>query len=496
MPDDVHLLRFGDRTFAARLRSTPRPVDGGLVLPAGRIALLHGMPEAEVYRHGWNSWSPSGWRAMAEKPLRIASAERRLTADDTTWDDPRLHHSSALTALAGDDGNVLLVGALGLDVPRLTVDRDTVTGWYEHGDAPWFAGYGPELEVFHRYARLLGEHLGAGGERDRAGNVWCSWYAYHEGIDQDTLRTDLADLAGLPFDVFQIDDGWEQAVGDWQPNGKFPAGMADLAARAADAGLRPGLWLAPFIARPDSGLARKKPHLLLTDEAGRPAPAGYNWGGPYHALDLTLPEAQDHIRDVISTVVGWGYRYLKLDFVIAVAVPAARHDPGRGRESVYREAMRLIREAAGDEVYLLGSGAPVLPSLGVCDGIRIGPDVAPFWTNYPTDDPSDATAENALVAGVHRLWLRDLVDLDPDVVYFRSRQNLLSAHQRELLADLAHVCGFKATSDPIGWLDRPERAALAAFLARDEPVVRLDRYRFDLGGRVIDFTDAAERRSG
>jgi alpha-galactosidase len=496
MTDDVHLLQFGERTIAARLQSVPLPAKDGLVLPAGRIALLHGMPDAQVYRHGWNSWSPCGWRAMDEAPLRIADPERRLTADDTAWDDPHHHHSAGLTALAGRDGNVLLVGALGLDVPRLTADRDTVTGWYERHGAPWFVSYGPELEVFQRYARMLGEHLNAGRERNHAGNVWCSWYAYHEDIDQDILRTNLTELAGLPFDIFQVDDGWERAVGDWQPNGKFPAGMADLAARAADAGLCPGLWLAPFIARPGSQLARERPHLLLADESGRPVPAGYNWGEAYYALDLTLPEAQDHVRDVISTVAGWGYRYFKLDFLDGVAITAARHDPDRGRESIYRAAMQLIRDTAGQDVYLLGSGAPVLPSLGVCDGIRIGPDVAPFWTNYATDDPSDATAQNALVASIHRLWLRDLVDLDPDVVYFRSRHSLLTARQRDLLADLAQICGFRATSDPPGWLDHDERAALTSFLTDARPAVQLARYRFDIDGHEIDLTDAAERREG
>jgi alpha-galactosidase len=494
MSDDAYLLQFGDRSIAARLGSAPRQVEDGVVLPAGRVVLLHGMPEAEVYRHGWNSWSPSGWREMADPPLRIAAPQRRLTADDTGWDDPNRHHSAAVVALAGPDGGVLLVGALGLDVPRLTVDRDTITGWYEQDGAEWFATYGPELEVFERYARQLGKSLGADRERNRAGTVWCSWYAYHEEIDEGTLRADLEGLAGLPFEVFQVDDGWERMVGDWQPNGKFPAGMADLASRAAAAGLRPGIWLAPFIALPDSELARLRPHLLVSDAEGNPITAGYNWGGPYYALDFTLPEARQHVRDLITAVVGWGYTYLKLDFVNAVAIAGRRHESGRGRESIYREAMELVREAAGPGVYLLGSGAPVLPSLGVCDGIRIGPDVAPFWTNYATDDPSDAVAENALVTSIHRVWLRDLVDLDPDVVYFRDRRSLLTAPQRALLADLAHVCGFKATSDPIGWLDAAERAALTEFLAFGKPVVQLSRYRFDLGGRVVDFTAAAQRR--
>ncbi|MGW0487162.1 hypothetical protein, partial [Streptomyces olivaceus] len=30
--------------------------------------------------------------------------ERRVTADDTVWDDPARHHSSAVAALQGEDG--------------------------------------------------------------------------------------------------------------------------------------------------------------------------------------------------------------------------------------------------------------------------------------------------------------------------------------------------------------------------------------------------------
>lgn len=489
----AHLLDLAPHRIPALLGGPPRPVDGGLLLPPGRVALLHGMPDGQVYRHGWNSWSPSGWRAMDEAPLRIASPDRRLTADDTGWDDRHRHHSSAVAAIAAGDGNILLLGALGLDVPRLTVDRDTITGWSESDDTPWFCAYGPELEVFARYAQLLGERLGRSTRR--AGNVWCSWYAYHEDIDEATLHQDLDAVAALPFDVFQVDDGWERMVGDWEANAKFPSGMAALASRVTDRGMTPGLWIAPFIARPDARVVKEKPHLFLTGPDGDPVPAGHNWGGPYYALDVTLPEAQDHLRRVIQDVVGWGFRYLKLDFVNAAAIAARRHDGSAGREHAYREGIRLIREAAGEDVYLLGSGAPVLASIGVCDGIRIGPDVAPFWTNYATDDPSDATAENALVASVHRLWLKGLLELDPDVVYFRDRRNLLTDEHRRLLADLAHTCGFRAVSDPPGWLDDDQRAALSGFLTARPEVRQLDRYRFRLGGEVVDFTAAALRRT-
>jgi alpha-galactosidase len=486
-----HLLDFGVTRFASEVPGLPEPAEGGLLIPRGRVCILHRMPEAEVYRHGWNSWSPTGWRSLADPPLRIASPRRRLTADDSAWDDEHRHHSSGVAALADGDGNVLLLGALGLDVPRLAVDRDVIAGWYETGGSEWFCGYGPELEVFSRYASLLGERLGRG--MNNVGPVWCSWYAYYEDIDERTLSCDLDDVAELPFGVFQVDDGWQCAVGDWRPNARFPSGMDQMAARIGAAGLVPGLWLAPFIATPDASIIRARRDLFLRDDHGDLLTAGYNWGGPYHALDLTLPAAQDHVAELIERVVGWGYRYLKLDFLNAAAVSARRHEPGAGRETCYRAAMQLVREVAGPDVYLLGSGAPVLASIGVCDGIRIGPDVGPLWSHYATDDPSDASAQNAMATSVNRLWLAPLLDIDPDVVYFRSRNNLLSARQRQMLADLAQVCGFRSTSDPCSWLTDDERLSLSGFLRRQLPVQRLDRYRVRLDGAVVDFAAAATR---
>ena len=82
--------------------------------------------------------------------------------------------------------------------------------------------------MFHAYTDQLAARFGAGVRR-RAGNVRCSWYAYYENITETQLAKDVADLAGLPFDVVQIDDGREEMVGDWTPNAKFPSGMRALA---------------------------------------------------------------------------------------------------------------------------------------------------------------------------------------------------------------------------------------------------------------------------
>ncbi|MEU8236312.1 glycoside hydrolase family 36 protein [Actinoplanes sp. NPDC048967] len=484
------LIELAGRTFALVPEGPghPQAADGGLILPPGRVALLHELGDALFYRHGQNSWSPCGWRRLSEPPLRIADPRRRRTADDDVWDDPARHHSSAVAALDGGDGNILLLGGLGLGTARLAADRDTLVGWYEHGAQPWFAAYGPEDEVFAAYTRQLAGRLGS--RNRRAGNVWCSWYAYYEAITEQQLAKDLQDLQGLPFDVVQVDDGWERMVGDWQPNDKFPAGMRALADRISDAGMTPGLWLAPFIALPGSRFAQQHPGLLLRDTRGELVVAGNNWGTGYHALDLSRPAALDHLAELIHRVVHeWGFRYLKLDFINAGAVPGVRAD-GAEREQTYRDALTLIRQVAGDDVYLLGSGAILLPSLGILDGLRSGPDVAPMWQNYASDDPSDAMARNAVVNTVHRLWHQPLIEVDPDVVYFRSRLNLLTDQQLGWLRDLADICRFRALSDPPSWLSATELDDLRTYLAAQPEIRRRSRYVYTVAGREVDFAPA------
>ncbi len=183
----------------------------------------------------------------------------------------------------------------------------------------------------------------------------------------------------------------------------------------------------------------------------------------------------------------WGFKYLKLDFINAGAVPGVRDGE---REQSYRDALALIREVAGDDVYLLGSGALLLPSLGILDGLRSGPDVAPMWQNYASDDPSDAMARNAVVNTLHRIWQAPLTEVDPDVIYFRSRLNLLTDRQLSWLRDLADITRFRAVSDPPSWLTETELSRMTDYLVASPDVRRRGRYTWTIDGREVDFTPA------
>ena len=76
-----------------------------------------------------------------------------------------------------------------------------------------------------------------------------------------------------------------------------------------------------------------------------------------------------------------------------------------------------------------------------------------------------------------------LVQVDPDIVYFRSRLNLLTEQQMGWLQDLATICGFKAVSDPVSWLSAEELDRLKAYLAQRPVVERLGRYLYAVDGR-------------
>jgi alpha-galactosidase len=472
-----------------------QPLQGGYILSGNQLALLHPFGYAKFYRHGFHSWSLSCWLDLDRslEPPVVKQLYPQFDHPALLADYP--FTGSGVGALQGPEGCVLILGALGLDA-RVKADDRVLRGSADSATGTpfeWFLGYGEEQGVFARYAELLSERLGnpksAHPWQAQSPRVWCSWYSVFTNISEELILTTLEGLQGLPFDVFQIDDGWQVSIGDWAPNPKFPSGMLALARSIRGAGYVPGLWLAPLIVQPKSSTFQYHSDWLLRDAQGQPVPAGHNWGDVFYALDVTLPAVQDWLTELIQNLVGWGYGYLKLDFLYASALPGVRHVNLPG-EAAFRLGLEVIRKAAGD-AYLLVCGAPVLASLGLADGMRIGPDVAPYWDNPERSqhlhDHTGPGTLNAIRTCLGRLWLRPLVQIDPDVTFFRTRYNLLLSHEMDLLRTLTLITGFRATSDLPFWLDPGERQALNDFLVASPQIERLSYYRFRVAGQEVDF---------
>jgi len=442
------------------------------------------------YRHGWQSWSLAAWTDLHPLPVQKPSILHPMQIDPLYAREPR-PHGSWVGAVAFDDGKTLLLGSLGLDA-HVFLDGTKLEGSCESGESEWLIAYGDERTVFSDYAAGLAQRFGPKTDRP-APRIWCSWYSLYTAIDEKLLYRTFDGLADLPFDVLQVDDGWQVSIGDWEANSKFPSGMKALADRIKSTGRKAGLWLAPLIAARSSKLFRRHHDWFVRDERGHFVSAGFNWGVQLYALDVTNPEALGWLSALMKQVRAWGFDYLKLDFLYAGALPGRRF-AGIPREAAYRQGLKVLREAMGSDAYFLACGMPVIPSLGLCDAMRIGADVSAEWENerdsrllYNLAIPG---TKNAIRTTVNRLWLRSLVQPDPDVAYFRSRECSLNAEQKSLLQDLALVCGFKATSDLPQWLDAAERQNLRLFLENKPKVKQISPNVFQVDERVVDFGPA------
>jgi alpha-galactosidase len=370
--------------------------------------------------------------------------------------------------------------------------ENQLSGRSEADDIEWFIACGQENIVFAEYAEELGNRLGS-IKKNGAPRVWCSWYSLYTMIDEPILHKIFDQLSDLPFDVLQVDDGWQMDIGDWEANEKFPSGMKALAEKIKSTGRRAGLWLAPLLATKTSKLFRQHVDWFLRDERGQLISAGFNWGEPLFALDTTHPDVTLWLVALMKQVRAWGFDYLKLDFLYAGALKGKRHND-MPREAAYRECLQTLREAMGADAFFLTCGTPILPAIGLCDAMRIGPDVSHEWENYRNAhlfyNPSTPETKNAIRTVIHRLWLKPLLHIDPDVAYFESTKNSLTQEQKTLLQDLAYVCNFKATSDLPQWMTKNELDELRSFLNTTPKVEQTGRYTFRLDSRAVDFTSA------
>ncbi len=355
----------------------------------------HYQSEDRIFCNGFQSWSESREYSFAEgiPPLRrLARPYLRYYGDEYipgiqrgkghlhSWTYSYLRRGKKLAfigSLLESTGFTLIQHHL--PTQELKVQKDCAGLVLKHS-YPTFDLLlcdGTEQEVFDRYFDLME------CPPPKAPRVtgWTSWYNYYTNISEAILLDNLEALAAAPqsFDIFQIDDGYQQFVGDWLSiKDSFPQGMAFLAQQIRKKGMQPGLWLAPFVCDPRSDLYRQHPNWLLKDDQGKAIKVGYNpaWGGWYYALDFYQKGVQEYLTQVFYKVLQqWAYQIVKLDFLFAACI----HPPAqKTRGQVMHEVMDFIRRLVGDR-WILGCGVPLGSCFGKVDYCRIGADIHLEW---------------------------------------------------------------------------------------------------------------------
>ena len=290
---------------------------------------------------------------------------------------------------------------------------------------------------------------------------YTSWYNYYQEISEDIILRDLRSLSAENdyVNTFQIDDGYQTAVGDWLSidKKKFPHGMKPIADEIHKDGLKAGIWLAPFGAEFNSNVAKQHPDWLIKDEKGKPIPVGANWGG-FYGIDFYKKDAAEYIRNCFDTILNdWGFDMVKLDFLYACSI-IPMYNKTRGQ--IACEAMDFIRECVGDKL-ILGCGVWMLPCFGKVDYMRIGADMALGWKHTllrKMTHREDVSTPNAIHNSVYRRCFNGRAFLcDPDVFLLRRTNIKFAPEQQELLAKFIKLFGgVLFMSDNVGDYDKKQ----------------------------------------
>lgn len=300
---------------------------------------------------------------------------------------------------------------------------------------------------------------------------YCTWYSDPFGGASDEKH--LAELGKFAarelkpygFDFVQIDDKWQEGRERNGPakvfcrhnaKGPYRHGMKPPADHVKSLGLTPGIWFIPFAGDRQDPFFADKQHFFVKDPDGNPYFA--EWGGT--AMDMTHPEARRYLADMVRLLSHeWGYTYFKMDglwmgtatrilYVNNGYKPddlgaQSLYDEVSTQIEAYRSGLKLVREAAGEDVFFLGCNVSQNmrsfgASFGLVDAMRIGPDNGPDW-NSLTQGPWHGSNRYFLHG---RIWHND-----PDPLYVRES---IPLEQAQLICSWIAVTGqLNVSSD---WL--------------------------------------------
>lgn len=275
---------------------------------------------------------------------------------------------------------------------------------------------------------------------------WCSWYAFGTNISERIILDQLAFIVKhrFPLKYILIDDGWTN-WGDWSTpdSHKFPRGMRALSKHIAQHGLKPGLWIAPFLVHSQTKIFHQHPDWFVRTRRGNlvegtkvslfdPLVPRRRW-----ILDMQKPPVRSYIKQAIRRIVEqWGFTYLKLDFLYAQHFNPIFHS-FEEPDNLLRDFLAWIKNSY-PHVYLNVSGCPLVPAAGVVDAMRISADIVAPELRYiwPVNRVYATQALKQLQHNItKRMHTKRYWHLDPDVFVCHPKYGLSEA-QISLLRSL------------------------------------------------------------
>ncbi|AIY88863.1 MULTISPECIES: alpha-galactosidase [unclassified Thermotoga] len=408
----------------------------------GRLEIFRESAPEKLLVNNWQSWGPCRVVDLSSFTPPEIDPNWQYTAS-VVPDVIKSHLQSDY--FVAEEGRVYGFLSSKIAHPFFAVENGELVAYLEYFDVkfddfvpiePFVVLEDPNTSLLlEKYAELVGKENGARiPEHTPVG--WCSWYHYFLDLTWEETLKNLELAREFPFEVFQIDDAYEKDIGDWLVTKKDFPSVDEMAKAIQEKGFVPGIWTAPFSVSETSDVFNTNPDWVVK-ENGRPKMAYRNWNRKIYALDLSNEKVLGWLFDLFSSLRKMGYRYFKIDFLFAGAIPGERKENITPVQA-FRRGLEVIRKAVGDDSFILGCGSPLLPAVGYVDGMRIGPDTTPFWGDHIEDNGAPA-ARWALRNAITRYFMHDRLWLnDPDCLILREEKTELTPQERELYS---YTCG-------------------------------------------------------
>lgn len=144
--------------------------------------------------------------------------------------------------------------------------------------------------------------------------VWCAWGYERDFTLKEILQT-LPKVKELGIKWVGLDDGFQQAEGDWHTNKEhFPGGDAEMKAFVDSIhaqGMKAVLWWAPLAADPESKILKTHPDIIVQQKDG--APQFITWWNAYYMSPTDTSVISETKNTVKLFMQDWGFDALKLD---------------------------------------------------------------------------------------------------------------------------------------------------------------------------------------
>ena len=348
--------------------------------------------------------------------------DRAETVIESGWDEAR--HAPVMSAWTDFQGYELQPGAsVNSEVLRIGFEPDPLSALEAWADA-----------VHDRYHPPLWPSIPGG---------WLGW-SWVDPLKSESYENVVHRNVRAIRDRLKLDENYIQYVwvsignlkgllpGNWLKwnHDLFPAGPEALVKDLSSLQFTLGLWTGIFWLNSHvTGEVEELRDAFLKYQ-GAPIVINHDDLGPMYVLDPTHPKAQAFIHKVYATYRQWGVRYYMIDFTDAVggATPGTHPNDGyfdktkiNGPEA-WREGYRVIRQAAGDDTYLLGCDQN-FHTIGFANGQRVGSDYGEGRALY---GPNRGFYPGTFVINKPDFWTSHLTGLTSMMYSFAHRKLYLS----------------------------------------------------------------------